>query len=222
MVDDSQCAMKVGTDSVLLGTWTDVGNAQKILDIGTGSALLALMFAQRTRDDATITGVELLEADARQATENAQRSPWQHRITIHHAAIQQFESSSPFDLIVTNPPFFHQRLPSPSARRSAARHTGMLTFIELLAAVDRLLAPQGTFALILPLAEGKQFHALANARGFFCYRYCNVTPHPGKARHRILMQFSRTIKPCEITDLVLQDGPFRSAAFGQLTADFYL
>ena len=143
-----RCAMKVGTDGVLLGAWANAKGKQRILDIGTGSGLIALMLAQRT--DAMITGIEIDPASATQAQENAAASPWADRLQIVATDIAGYTSYQAFDLIVSNPPFFNEMLLPPGAARSQARHTQALTFEALLFHVQRLLSPEGSFCAILP------------------------------------------------------------------------
>src|SRR5690349_11091056 len=106
IVHDDQCQMKVGTDGVLVGAWVDVSGVSRVLDIGTGSGLIALMVAQRTPNEVIIDAVENLEPDARQAKENADRSPWSQRIHVHCSTIQNFSRAKYYDLIVSNPPYF--------------------------------------------------------------------------------------------------------------------
>ena len=141
-VEQNRCAMKVGTDGVLLGAWVPVRDTdRRVLDIGTGTGLIALMLAQRTAG-ARITALDVDPACAEQARENADASPWGGRIETVCAPVQAF-GAEPFDLIVSNPPFYDNSLPSPDAARTTARHTASLPFAELLDAVGRLLAPEG-------------------------------------------------------------------------------
>lgn len=140
-----RCAMKVGTDGVLLGAWAQVDNARRILDVGTGTGLIALMTAQRSQ--AHIMGIDIDEKAVGQAEENVKASPWKERISICRKDVMQMcrEVDGTFDAIVSNPPYFVENVHCPDARRNVARHTGGLTFGELLAAVERLLADDGTF-----------------------------------------------------------------------------
>ena len=140
-----QCAMKVGTDGVLLGAWASVERARRILDIGTGTGLVALMLAQRSLLDAKIVALEIDEAAAGQARENVARSPWQERIEVVQADFKKYRSSDKFDVIVSNPPYFVDSLECPDRQRAAARHNDSLTYEELLEGVNRLLAADGLF-----------------------------------------------------------------------------
>lgn len=135
-----KCAMKVGTDGVLLGAWASVENARRILDIGTGTGLIALMLAQRS--DASVVGVDIDEAAVEQARENIERSEWKNRIVVEHKDVRDLsgEKYSLFDVIVSNPPYFTEAVYCPDKQRNTARHMDSLPFDELLQAVDRLLA----------------------------------------------------------------------------------
>ncbi len=139
-VAHDRCAMKVGTDGILLGAWAPVTNARRILDIGSGSGLIALMLAQRSPADCRIDAVELDSNAARQARENAAASPWHERVTVIESAIQTYQAA-PYDLIVSNPPYFVAGQSFRDPARALARHTGGLDSRDLLAACDRLLAP---------------------------------------------------------------------------------
>lgn len=186
-------AMKVGTDGVLLGAWTALdGTEKRVLDIGTGTGLIALMAAQRC-PGARIDAVEIDESAARQAEENAQTSPWPERIHIHNGSIQDFARSATerYDHILSNPPFFVDSLKAPDALRSAARHTDSLPFDDLVAAVDALLAPQGRFSVIYPADQAAAFETAANRNGLHCRRRTRVRGTPEAVFKRTLMEFSR-------------------------------
>ena len=117
-----KCAMKVGTDGVLLGAWTSVESAHRILDIGTGTGLVALMLVQRSLPDANIVALEIDEAAVGQARENIIRSPWKERVEVVQADFRKYRSSDKFDVIVSNPPYFVDSLECPDRQRTAARH----------------------------------------------------------------------------------------------------
>lgn len=157
VVHQDRCGMKVGTDGVLLGAWAEGG--KHILDIGTGTGLIALMLAQRYQD-AEITGVELNEQAALQAQENVDASPFAHQITIENVTIQRFSLQTSlqgyFDSIVSNPPFYHS-LKSKNHERTLARHTESLAFTELFEAVSLLLAPKGCFSAVIPVEQMDSF-----------------------------------------------------------------
>ena len=144
--------MKVGTDGTLLGAWASLRSAGTILDIGTGTGLIAIMAAQRS-PEARITAIDIDADCITQARENVAASPWSDRIEVVHSSLQDFEPAIRFERIISNPPYFVDSLRSPDAARSTARHTDTLPFAELSQGVSRLLSPTGRFALILPPPE---------------------------------------------------------------------
>ncbi len=223
-VEQDRCPMKVGTDGVLLGAWTPIrGEDSRLLDIGAGTGLIALMLAQRA-PQARIVGLDVDAASVEQARENVARSPWEDRISIQMGAVQEFQAEEPFDLIVSNPPYFDQSLHSPDAGRTCARHTDSLPFEALLEAVDRLLAPEGRFAVVLPVQEGAHFRMLAT-RTFSLERQLAVRTTPRRGVRRVLMLFSRrgASVPPEVGELIIQTAPETfTPEYRALTADFYL
>ena len=186
-VEQEDVAMKVGTDGVLLGAWADCEGAKRILDIGTGTGVIALQMAQRN-PEAQIRAVEIDEAAAKRARANFDLSPWAERRTVEQTAVQEFEPTEKFDLIVSNPPYFIDSLLPPDAKRSTARHTHDLTFEELDSAVARLLSESGKFALILPIAEFEKYLALTQLH---LVRRCDVCPIEGGAVKRIMGEFAK-------------------------------
>lgn len=183
--------MKVGTDGVLVGAWAavDAGD-RRMLDIGTGTGLIALMLAQRTEDAASpavrITGIDV--EDVAQARENAAASPWSGRLDFVQGPVQTYRPEERFDLIVSNPPFFVDSLTCPDPGRTTARHAVSLPFEELRDAAVRLLAPGGRFAVVLPAAEGERFAALCRGR-LSLRRRTEVRTTPRRAAKRALLEF---------------------------------
>lgn len=216
--------MKVGTDGVLLGAWAGVRPSdRRMLDIGTGTGLIALMLAQRA-PEASVTGVDI--DDVAQARENADASPWGDRVVFERCPVQEFRAPEPFDLIVSNPPFFVDSLTCPDEGRTAARHAVHLPFDELRDAVLRLMAPAGRFAVVLPTAEAERFLAVCAGRLALTRRTdVRTTPrHPAK---RALMEFSRaeaTDAAPEISELTVGTGEHEcyTPEYRALTRDFYL
>ncbi|MBA4144975.1 MAG: hypothetical protein C0523_04370 [Cytophaga sp.] len=220
---DDQCAMKIGTDGVLLGAWVNVDHAKTVLDIGAGSGLIALMIAQRSKVAEQIMAVELGKEDAQQATENALASPWPSRIQVHQSRIQDFRSDHSFHLIVSNPPFFNNSLLPPSGKRKAARHTESLSYQDLLASAERLITTGGIFAVVLPAREGALFISMAQFHGFYPSRQCAVYTRASKPQERWLLEFSRQPSPAHIEKLILfTEGNERSPEYEKLTELFYL
>ena len=213
--------MKVGTDGVLLGAWAAVRpQDRRMLDIGTGTGLIALMLAQRA-PEAHVTGVDI--DDVGQARENAAASPWSGRVAFAQCPVQEFETPEPFDLIVSNPPYYDRSLLPPDAGRTTARHTVTLSYGELIAAACRLLASEGRLAVILPAAESLRFREQANGR-LALRRLTEVWSTPRSGVKRCLMEFVRGDAATTASDrLVIEEAPNRfTEEYRRLTRDFYL
>jgi tRNA1Val (adenine37-N6)-methyltransferase len=233
-IDQTGCAMKVGTDGVLLGAWCRAGMGfdESILDIGTGTGLIALQLAQRTeRYHTTIDAVEIDPAACRVAKKNFEASEWADRLTLYPMSAGEFalmaasgaesvHTPLKYDHIVTNPPWFVDSLTSPDAGRTTARHTGSLPYNELIAVCGKLLKPDGKVSLILPAgAETARFLTIAGAAGFGTTRMTHVHSTPASGPKRTLLELSRLAQTTEISaaTLVIHDEEYRA-----LTRDFYL
>ncbi|GAA4498592.1 tRNA1(Val) (adenine(37)-N6)-methyltransferase [Pseudaeromonas paramecii] len=221
-IRQDRCGMKVSTDGVLLGAWTPVDGVRRILDIGTGTGLLALMLAQRTPPDVQIEAVELDPAAAAQAAQNVLDSPWASRIRVHQGAIQTYDAA-PFDLIVCNPPYFPVGQVASDGARAQARHTHTLSYAELLSAVDRLLTPDGQLALVLPKDWEPSLLAGARQMGFYPNCRWNISPKESKAVNRVLLRLSREELAISTNDMViLSGGGGYSEIYANMTSAFYL
>ncbi len=221
-VKHDRCAHKVGTDGVLLGAWVDVNQATRMLDIGTGSGVIALMLAQRSSSETHIDAIDISQGDCQQARENIADSPWPDKIKIEKIAFQEFESS-PYDLIVSNPPFFIDSAKPPAEERTRARHTEALPPNELLDHASRLLTPDGRLCLILPVTEAKSFISLAEKQGWFCSRLCEFRARENKPTERFLLQLQLKKNELKNESLILyQHGEEWTEAYKNLTCDFYL
>lgn len=225
-VEQDRCTMKVGTDAVLLGAWVEVDGAKKALDVGTGTGVIAIMLAQR-HPSLTVHGVEIDPQAHLQATENMSASPWADRLSSFPDAIQTYAQSCPhsYDLIVSNPPFFTGGVFSESPERQQVRHTVKLPHSDLLSACRKLISPDGTLAVILPLLEGLRFVEMARNFRFYCERMTEVQAKAGKPVNRLLLQFKPEIPDVVRKDtLILQDtdSNTRSDAYRELTDAFYL
>ncbi len=218
---DSGAAMKVGTDGVLLGAWTSP-HGQRILDIGTGSGLIALMLAQRN-PDAIIDAIDIDPDAVRQAQANFKASPWANRLTAQTADINTF-SAPPYDLIVANPPFFTNALPAHGQARHQARHTDTLTLPQLFASASRLLQQQGQLAVVLPNQVRLEAIARAEQSALFLHRATTVFTLPTSPPKRVLLQFSPTPASIIQTDhLHIHDlNNNYTQEYIKLTRDFYL
>jgi tRNA1Val (adenine37-N6)-methyltransferase len=224
-VYQDQCAMKVGTDGVLLGAWTDVENASGILDVGTGTGLIAIMLAQRST--ALIDGVEIEKNACLQARKNAAGSPWYKRINLYHDSIQHFSEtrSSGYDLIVSNPPYFQNSLKPPVRSKTMAKHDAGLDHSTLLSCSAKLLRPGGRLSFIIPAADQKQFAGRADFHRLQPSRLTWVRPAPGKPYSRCLIEFTgMTGITCSENELVIRESDLKTYSEGyiELTRDFYL
>ena len=220
-VEQEDVAMKVGTDGVLLGAWAACDGAKRILDIGTGTGLIALMLAQRNAE-AQIHAVEIDETATRRARANFDISPWTERLEVEQTAVQHYSPSEKFDIIISNPPYFIDSLQCPDAKRTTARHTQDLTFEELNRAVCRLLAEDGKFALILPVNEFEKYLSLTQLH---LVRRCDVHPTTGAAVKRVMAEFAKsktaTLTLENITIEQERRGDYTDE-YRALTKEFYL
>ncbi len=225
-IADDHCAMKVGTDGVLIGAWADTTQHQNILDIGTGSGLMAIMTAQKNKTT-KIIGIEIDESAAKQASENVYNSPWANRIKIIHSPLSDFiqTHTKKMDHIITNPPFFVTPAAAKNQKRNQARNTESLTQDELIYSVNLLLTQEGSFSLILPVNEGEIFIKKMKENNFFLQRICHVRPKKEKKTERLLMEFSKR-EPYQIIEeeLIIQHEKRNdwTEDYIQLTKEFYL
>ena len=219
-----KCAMKVGTDGALLGAWAPVAGAANLLDIGTGSGLIALMLAQRC-PDARITGVDIDGPATEQARENVAASPWKDRIRIVRQDVREWaeREGEKYDALVANPPYFVEKVACPDAARHAARHTDGLSFDELLKAAVALMAETGTFSVVLPSTAVPEFIAAASRHRLYLCHQTWVHTKPTKPAKRALMTFVRRPAATRIDQLSLEveTGVF-SPEFVALLQPFYL
>ena len=246
-IEDSKCAMKVGTDGVLLGAWTPIdrfsdriqvesclegakNTKYRILDVGTGSGLIARMLMQRC-PEAVVEGIDIDKAAVEQARENG--------VNAFCSSLQEWQmvngkcpDGTLYDLIVSNPPYFQNSLKNPDKGRELARHTDSLPFEELIKHSTRLLRKEGQVALILPAEAEEEIRMIAARYSLYCTRVTRVYSKVGKPARRVLMAFERvqsteyriqTELPFQDDVLVLEDEKGgRSAAYSELTKDFYL
>lgn len=225
-ITQEKAAMKVGTDGVLLGAWTPVEeHVKSILDIGTGTGLVALMLAQRCMS-AKIDAVEMDDFACEDANQNFNASPWKQRLTLIHESFQSFteKTINKYDLIVTNPPFFSNGLKNNCSRESQARHDESLSQDDLILGVIKLLDETGTFVLILPLADYEEFRFKAARNGLYENRRLLVKPTPRKPVKRVLSSWSKKMSREFISDeMVLELSRHNySETFRGMTAGFYL
>ena len=221
-IRQEKCAMKVGTDGVLLGAWADVTQARRLLDIGTGTGLIAIMAAQRN-PELIIDAIEIDPAAFEQAQENANNTPWRERIHIFQGKVQTFAPAYKYDTIVCNPPFFINSTKNPAHNRTLARHCETLSHEDILQVSDHLLLPEGKLCVILPVNEAKQFLELAQNKKWFLNKLTTVYPTPDKAPKRQLIELSKIKKhPVENSITLEIERHVLHESYANLTKDFYL
>lgn len=222
-VRHDRCAMKVGTDGVLLGAWAPVLNARRILDVGTGSGLISLQLAQRAAN-ALITAIEIDTAAAAQAQENFRNSPWNSRLEAVCCNFRDYHSGCTFDLIVSNPPYFVDALNCPDRQRNTARHTNDLNYELFFCRSANLLSEQGVVSVIIPSEVEGLVIDTAWKYSFHLHHRVRVFTKPGKPCRRVLLSFGRQLLPTVEENLCIEDktpGKF-TPEYISLTKDFYL
>lgn len=225
-VSQDKCAMKVTTDACIFGAWVPEGKYERMLDIGTGTGLLALMLAQKS--DGVIDAVEVDEAAAYQAGENFKQSPWHQRLHIIHQDVLQFslKKEGKYDLIVCNPPFFEGNLPSEAHNKNLAKHSVLLSRLQLCEVVGRLLKPDGLFYVLFPAHEAELFQSLAGGYGLTTLYTTAIVNNPDGQVLRTMTCMQR--KSCRDEDIkmtnlyIRKDNGDYSEDFIQLLKPYYL
>jgi tRNA1Val (adenine37-N6)-methyltransferase len=228
-IHQDRCAMKVGTDGVLLGAWANIEAAQNILDIGTGTGVIAVMLAQRSQntEGVKIHAVEIDAMAAEQAQVNFKAAPFAERLAVFPLSIQDFaqKSTHKYDLIVSNPPFFTGGTLNSNGDKTNVRHTVKLPHGDLLSATRSLLAKGGRFCVILPLIEGMRFIEIAATYGFYNTQRMDVRFKKEKPIERLLLSFEQSHKTLAHEELILQHSTSGDRDFTDeyrnLTKDFY-
>ncbi len=222
-VFQDKTAFKVGTDSVLLGASADLTGVTSILDIGTGTGLIALILAQRCK--AMITAIEPDPNSFLQATENVMISQWKNSIKVINCRLQDFvPDNDRFDLIVLNPPYYIDSLRNPDPPKANARHDSTLNQTDILESMDRLLSENSRLQVIMPYAEGRIFIKSASGYGLFCYDILKIKPLPSSEIRRLILSFARERTTPRERFLVIEKGKRHDFTedYINLTKDFYL
>ncbi|RDV16061.1 methyltransferase domain-containing protein [Pontibacter diazotrophicus] len=224
-VEQDKCAMKVCTDSCVFGAAVEVADAQRVLDIGAGTGLLSLMVAQRTK--ATIDAVEINQEAQVQAAENFSSSPWRERLHLHPVSLQKYAESCqvPYDIILSNPPFFLSSLKSPDAVRNTAKHAGELLFDDILLFAQQHLNQNGKLYLLLPPAEATLFRKLALAHGFKLAETIEVFTYRGGKCIRHIQTYTVSAPEAPATKQFFireEDKVTYTAEFATLLREYYL
>jgi len=224
-INQDRCAMKIGTDSVLLGAWTTLkNNPFSVLDIGAGTGVLGLMIAQRSRAQ----NIEAIEIDAdafEQCSENFENSPWSDRLFCYHASLIEFveEIEDEFDLIICNPPFYSEDYKTDNEARDLARFNDAMPFEHLIFAVINLLSEDGVFSVVIPYKEETNFVDLASKSGLFPKRILRVKGNPDAEIKRSLLEFSFKDHKIETSELIIETARHQyTEDYINLTKDFYL
>ncbi|WP_299521026.1 methyltransferase [Winogradskyella sp.] len=224
-VNQDRCAMKIGTDGVLLGAWTSIeNNPFSILDIGAGTGILSLMLAQRSNAQ-QIEAIEIDEEAYEQCIDNFENSPWNDRLFCYHASLLEFveEVDDTFNLIICNPPFYSENYKTDNSSRDLARFNDAMPFEHLIYAATHLLSENGLFSVVIPKKEEKKFIDLALKTGLFPNRILHVKGQPHSKIKRSLIEFS--FRKTEITtnELIIETKRHHyTTDYINLTKDFYL
>ena len=217
--------MKIGTDGMLLGAWTNLKDPYSILDIGAGTGILALMLAQRS-DAEQIDALEIDEDAYEQCVENFESSPWADRLFCYHAALDEFVEEmedEKYDLIISNPPFYTEDYKSGDTARNMARFADSLPFEELIKFASKLLSDEGSFAVIIPYSEEKYFLQLSEKVNLFPNRITRVRGTENTPLKRSLLQLSFTEKPFSSNELILEVSRHQyTQDYQKMVAPFYL
>lgn len=223
VIQQDKTAMKVGTDGVLLGAWITSNLPKKILDIGTGTGLIALMLAQKfTKSE--IIAIEIDKKAYLQATENVKNSNWKNRIKVINEDFLKFaqKTKSKFDIIVSNPPFFENQLFPTNKQRLIARHNLTLPFSKLIKSTSKLLSENGEFSVIIPYDNHQNFIHLCSQDLLFCNNKTIIKHTSKKKPKRILLKFSKKISSIIESEIIIKKGTEYTGNYKQLTKDFYL
>lgn len=225
-VEQDRTAMKIGTDGVLLGAWTPINNNPfSILDVGTGTGIIALMLAQRSAAE-QIDALEIDEDAYEQATDNFENSPWNDRLFCFHAGLDEFveEPEDEYDIIVSNPPFYSEDFKSNNEQRDLARFQDAMPFEQLIEAAALLLSEKGVFSVIIPFKEESTFLALAHKQELYPLKITRVKGTPTSETKRSLLAFSRNCNAdSTVEELIIEtERHCYTPEYITLTKDFYL
>ena len=224
-IHQDQTAMKVTTDACIFGAYTLIDGTKKILDIGTGTGLVAMMLAQRTKSQ--IDAVEIENSAYNQAVTNIQESVFKEQINVFNTSIQLFstrsEQQNQYDLIVSNPPFFQNHLKAKQATRNNSLHTDTLSFEDLIHSVLRLISSVGTFVILLPLYESSVFEELSIPQGLYPQKKLTIRHRKDTKILRIITTFGFTKTQTQEENLIIKNpDESYSLAFEMLLQDYYL
>ena len=224
-IKQDRCAMKVGTDGVLLGAWTDVKGANNILDAGCGTGLLALMLAQKS--NAAIDAIDIDESAFTQAKINISESKWCERVYLYQCSLQEYAklAASKYDLVISNPPFFQNAFKPQNESRATARHNGFLSYDDLIQSSFALLNNSGKLSIILPFEDANTVKIIGINTGFYIIRTCCIIPKPNKKAKRLMIEFSKAeTNEYKEEELVIENEQRHqyTSSYIALTKEYYL
>ncbi|MDG2369181.1 MAG: methyltransferase [Flavobacteriales bacterium] len=222
-IQQTNAAMKIGTDGILLGAWAEVKHSKLLLDIGTGTGVIALMQAQKNKE----TTIDALEIDINACIDakfNFEKSPWKNRITLHQCSLEKFNKKIKYDTIISNPPFYESSLVANTQSRTVARHTSTLHYNHIIEFCKSSLSSSGNLSLILPVTQGNKCIIKAQKSGLYLKRKCNVFSKKSKLQHRLLLEFSFKNQTPEENNLIIENEKRHDYTdhYKELTKDFYI
>lgn len=224
-IQQDKCAMKIGTDGVLLGAWTSTqNNPFSVLDIGAGTGIISLMLAQRCNAE-LIDAIEIDENAYEQCVDNFEASPWGDRLFCYHAALEEFvdEIEDTYDLIICNPPFYSEDYKTDNQQRDLARFSDAMPFENLIESASKLLSEDGVFSIIIPFKEEAKFIKIAASFSLFPNRILRVQGNPTSEIKRSLMEFSFRESDIKTSELIIETERHQyTLDYINLTKDFYL
>ncbi|MCG2417972.1 methyltransferase [Aequorivita sp. F47161] len=224
-VEQDRCAMKIGTDGVLLGAWVSLkNNPFSILDIGAGTGIIALQLAQRSNAE-MVDALEIDDKAYEQCVDNFENSPWGDRLFCYHASLEEFveEIEDNYDLIISNPPFYSEDYKTTDESRDIARFSDALPFHELIESVSILLSEEGGFAVIIPRKEEENFIKMASAVNLFPNRICRVRGNETSEEKRSMLEFSFEKTSPKIENLIIETSRHKyTEEYKNLLREFYL
>ncbi|WP_418512407.1 tRNA1(Val) (adenine(37)-N6)-methyltransferase [Corallibacter sp.] len=224
-VHQDRCAMKIGTDGVLLGAWSSLEHQPfSILDIGAGTGILSLMLAQRSQAE-IIDAIEIDDEAYEQCVDNFEQSPWGDRLFCYHASLDEFteEIEDTYDLIISNPPFYSENYKTDNQQRDLARFQDAMPFTHLLNSTSKLLSENGVFSVVIPHQEEKHFIELASKVALYPNKILHVKGTPDSEIKRSLIDFSFKKSTINTSELIIETSRHNyTEAYKNLTKDFYL